>query len=79
MRRSCIARCGASARCPAVLRDGHARAPDELAHTHRVQPLTDLFTFGYPHAVTHDSGAARFEVVFRAYKGHGTESRERSL
>jgi len=39
------------------------RAPLTNWLTHRVQPLTDLFTFGYPHAVTHDSGADRFEVV----------------
>jgi hypothetical protein len=36
----------------------------------RVQVLTDLSSFGYPHAVTKSAGADRLDVVFRAYKGH---------
>jgi len=38
---------------------------------HRVQVLTDLGAFGYPHAVTRSSSnVERLDVVFRAYKGH---------
>jgi hypothetical protein len=37
--------------------------------TRRAQMLTDLFSFGYPHAVTRHEGSAHFEVVFRGYKG----------
>ena len=36
----------------------------------RVQVLTDLSSFGYPHAVTRENEHEHFEVVFRAYKGH---------
>jgi len=36
----------------------------------RVQVLTDLNAFGYPHAVTWSSDGERLNVVFRAYKGH---------
>lgn len=37
----------------------------------RVQFMTDLGSFGYPHAVTHaPGGAERLDVVFRAYRGH---------
>jgi hypothetical protein len=36
----------------------------------RVQVLTDLSSFGYPHAVTKSAGGDRLDVVFRAYKGH---------
>jgi hypothetical protein len=35
-----------------------------------VQVLTDLASFGYPHAVTRANEHEHFEVVFRAYKGH---------
>ncbi len=36
----------------------------------RVQLLTDLSSFGYPHAVTRQSEHEHFDVVFRGYKGH---------
>jgi hypothetical protein len=36
----------------------------------RVQLLTDLSSFGFPHAVTQSPAADRLDVVFRAYKGH---------
>jgi hypothetical protein len=36
----------------------------------RVQVLTDLSAFGYPHAVTTSSAGDRLDVVFRAYKGY---------
>jgi hypothetical protein len=36
----------------------------------RVQLLTDLSAFGYPHAVTRTNERDHFEVVFRGYKGH---------
>jgi hypothetical protein len=36
----------------------------------RVQLLTDLSSFGYPHAVTRSNGEEHLEVVFRAYKGY---------
>ncbi len=37
----------------------------------RVQVLTDLGSFGYPHAVTlAPDGSPRYEVVFRGYRGH---------
>ena len=37
----------------------------------RVQVLTDLSSFGYPHAVTlSETGDPRYEVLFRAYKGY---------
>jgi hypothetical protein len=38
--------------------------------THRVQVLTDVSAFGYPHAVTRSPSGDRLEVVFRAYKGY---------
>jgi hypothetical protein len=38
--------------------------------THRAQVLTDVSTFGYPHAVTPSPSGDRLEVVFRAYKGY---------
>jgi hypothetical protein len=36
----------------------------------RVQVLTDLSSFGFPHAITRENGREHFDVVFRAYKGH---------
>ena len=36
----------------------------------RVQVLTDLSSFGFPHAVTRENATEHFEVVFRAYKGY---------
>src|SRR4029450_162862 len=36
----------------------------------RVQVLTDLGAFGYPHAVTQSPEGDRYTVVFRGYKGH---------
>ena len=36
----------------------------------RVQVLTDLSAFGYPHAVTRANDTEHFKVVYRAYKGH---------
>jgi hypothetical protein len=38
--------------------------------THRVQALTDVSSFGYPHAVTRNANVERMDVVFRAYKGY---------
>lgn len=38
--------------------------------TNRAQPLMDLSSFGYPHAVTRLNDTDHFDVVFRAYKGH---------
>ena len=39
--------------------------------TQRVQILTDLITFGYPHAVTYDfQNRERWNAVFRAFRGH---------
>jgi len=38
--------------------------------TNRVQTLTDLSSFGYPHAVSRADEIEHFEVVFRAYKGY---------
>lgn len=35
-----------------------------------MQVLTDLSSFGYPHAVTASPTGDRLNVVFRAYKGH---------
>ncbi len=43
--------------------------------TSRVQVLTDLSSFGYPHAVTRANDQEHFEVVFRAYKGHVVTTR----
>ena len=36
----------------------------------RVQVLTDLRAFGYPHAVTWSPEGDKLQVVFRAYKGY---------
>jgi len=36
----------------------------------RVQVLTDLSAFGYPHAITRSPAGDRLNVIFRAYKGH---------
>lgn len=38
--------------------------------THRVQVLTDLSSFGYPHAITWSPSGEQLNVLFRAYKGH---------
>ena len=38
--------------------------------TKPVQVLTDLSTFGYPHAITPSPAGDRLNVIFRAYKGH---------
>jgi hypothetical protein len=43
--------------------------------TNRVQVLTDLSAFGYPHAVTKSNHEERFNVLFRAYKGYVITSR----
>lgn len=37
---------------------------------HRVQLLTDLQAFGYPHAVTWSPAGDKLHVVFRGYKGY---------
>jgi len=36
----------------------------------RLQVLTDLVSFGFPHAVTQSAGGDLLRVVFRAYKGY---------
>ena len=38
--------------------------------TRSVQLLTDLGSFGYPHAVTSSASGDRLNVVFRGYKGY---------
>jgi hypothetical protein len=38
--------------------------------THRVQVLSDLRSFGYPHGVSWSPSGDRLNVVFRAYKGY---------
>ena len=37
---------------------------------HPAQVLSDLSTFGYPHATTMEESDKRIDVAFRAYKGH---------
>jgi hypothetical protein len=43
--------------------------------TTRVQVLTDLSSFGYPHAITRNNDQEHFAVLFRAYKGYVITSR----
>jgi len=47
---------------------------DKWRHT-RCQVHDELFTFGYPHAITRVDGEDRLSVTFRGYKGHVVTTR----
>src|SRR6185369_8286483 len=47
----------------------------DLWLTNRVQVLTDLSAFGFPHAITKSNNHEQFDVLFRAYKGYVITSR----